>query len=725
MGWYEEQIKQRKISDDELFSDSLEGLAKSITGKKEKIVSDKELSENAIKEIIKHYGYKVKDEELPEAVDTFEEQLDYLCRPFGLMSRRVELTEGWYKDSIGALLGWTKEDNTPVAIIPDARGYKFHYKKRTLRVNALTVRLLKDEGLCFYKPFPNRKLSLWDLLLYAFQTRTLRDYIILIIFMIIPIGLGLIAPKITYFLYGEVIENKSVVLLFSTIIFYICLNISTLLFNTYKSMYNSIISTKMSFFVESATMMRVLSLPANFFKEYSSGEISSRTSYVTSLTNTLMDTVFNTTLSSLFSLVYITSIFEYAPGLVVPALIIIFVTIAFSIISTFAQMKISKQQMELSAKESGMAYAMINGVQKIKTGGAEKRAFSRWSNLYSKSTKLSYNPPAFIKFNGVITLIISLTGTFVMYFCALKTGVSLAEYSAFNTAYGMVFSAFSSIASLTLTFSQIKPIYEMAKPLLDCEPEVSENKQIVTQLRGGIELNNVSFRYDENMPNIIDNLSLKILSNEYIAIVGKTGCGKSTLIRLLLGFENAQKGSIYYDGKDMKTLDLKSLRKKIGTVMQDGKLFFGDIYSNIVISAPQLTIDDAFEAADLAGIGDDIREMPMGMHTLITEGGGGISGGQKQRILIARALAPKPKILIFDEATSALDNITQKKVIQSLDSLNCTRIVIAHRLSTIKNCDRIIYLEDGKIQESGTYDSLIKKNGKFTELVKRQMLEDN
>jgi len=724
MGWYEEQIKQRKLSDDELFSDSLEGLAKSITGNKEK-KSELEISEDAIKDIIKYYGYKIKDDKIPEYVDEFDEQLEYLCRPFGLMSRRVKLTEGWYKDSIGALMGWTKEDNYPVAIIPDARGYKFRHKNRTLRVNKLTVRLLKDEGLCFYKPFPNKKLSLLDLLKYAFATRTLRDYIILIIFMIIPVGLGLIAPKITYFLYGEVIENKSVVLLFSTIIFYICLNISTMLFNTYKSMYNSIISSKMSFFVESATMMRVLSLPVSFFKEYSSGEISSRTSYVTSLTNTLMNTVFNTTLSSLFSLVYITSIFEYAPGLVIPSLVIIFVTIAFSIISTFAQMKISKQQMELSAKESGMSYAMINGVQKIKTGGAEKRAFSRWSDLYSKSVKLTYNPPAFIKFNGVITLIISLTGTIVMYFFALQTGVSLAEYSAFNSAYGMVFGAFSSIASLTLTFSQIKPIYEMAKPLLDCEPETSENKQVVTQLRGGVELNNISFRYDENMPNVIDNLSLKIKPNEYVAIVGKTGCGKSTLIRLMLGFENAQRGSIFYDGKDIKSLDLKSLRRKIGTVMQDGKLFFGDIYSNIVISAPQLTIDEAFEAADLAGIGDDIREMPMGMHTLITEGGGGISGGQKQRILIARAIAPKPKILIFDEATSALDNITQKVVCESLDSLNCTRIVIAHRLSTIKNCDRIIYLEDGKIQESGTYDELIKLNGKFTELVKRQMLEDN
>ena len=225
------------------------------------------------------------------------------------------------------------------------------------------------------------------------------------------------------------------------------------------------------------------------------------------------------------------------------------------------------------------------------------------------------------------------------------------------------------------------------------------------------------------MPLVIDDLSLKIRAGQYVAIVGSTGCGKSTLMRLMLGFEKPQKGAVYYDGKDLNSIDQRSLRRKIGVVLQDGKLFQGDIYSNIVISAPHLSLDDAWDAAEMAGIADDIRRMPMGMHTIISEGSGGVSGGQRQRLMIARAIAPKPKILMFDEATSALDNITQKIVSDSLDKLKCTRIVIAHRLSTIKQCDRIIYLEKGKIVEDGTYDELIAQNGKFAELVERQRLD--
>ena len=225
------------------------------------------------------------------------------------------------------------------------------------------------------------------------------------------------------------------------------------------------------------------------------------------------------------------------------------------------------------------------------------------------------------------------------------------------------------------------------------------------------------------MPNIINKLSLKISPGQYVAIVGKTGCGKSTLMRIMLGFERPQRGAVYYDGKDLETVDLKSLRHCIGTVMQNGKLFSGDIYSNITISAPELSQEKAWEAAETAGIAEDIRRMPMGMHTLISEGSGGISGGQRQRLMIARAIAPKPKILMLDEATSALDNITQKQVSDSLEKLKCTRIVIAHRLSTIRHCDRIVVLEDGKILEDGNYDELLAQGGLFAELVERQRID--
>ena len=406
-----------------------------------------------------------------------------------------------------------------------------------------------------------------------------------------------------------------------------------------------------------------------------------------------------------------------------PAILIILVSLAFSVISSLMQIRISKQMMERSAKESGLSFALISGVQKIKLAGAEKRAFARWARAYSDAAQLSYNPPAFIKANTAITTAISLAGTLIIYFLAVSTRVSPAEYIAFNTAFGSVTGAFAALTGVALSIAQIKPILDMAEPILKTEPESSENRSVVTSLKGNIELSNVYFRYTDTMPYVVDGMSLKIRAGEYIAIVGTTGCGKSTLMRLLLGFETPEKGAIYYDGKDISKLDLRSLRRKIGVVMQDGSLFQGDIYSNIVISAPQLTVKEAWEAAEIAGIADDIRAMPMGMQTILSEGQGGISGGQKQRLMIARAVAPKPKILMFDEATSALDNRTQKQVSDALDGLNCTRIVIAHRLSTIKNCDRILVLDKGHIMEDGTYDELIAKNGFFAELVARQRLD--
>ena len=342
---------------------------------------------------------------------------------------------------------------------------------------------------------------------------------------------------------------------------------------------------------------------------------------------------------------------------------------------------------------------------------------------YSEEAELTYSPPMFIRINSVITTAISLFSTIVLYYLAVSSGIDQSNYFAFMAAYGSVMGAFSSLAGIALSVGRIKPILEMAEPFLKTEPETADNKEMVTKLSGSIELNNVYFRYSENSPYIVNNLSLSIKSGEYVAIVGKTGCGKSTLMRLLLGFEKPEKGAIYYDGKDLDRLDLTTLRRKIGTVIQGGGLLQGDIFSNIIISAPHLTHDEAWEAAELAGIADDIRTMPMGMQTLISEGHGGISGGQKQRLMIARAIAPKPKILMFDEATSALDNKTQKQVSEALDKMGCTRIVIAHRLSTIRHCDRILVLDGGKVIEEGSYDELIAQNGYFAELVERQRLD--
>lgn len=726
MGWFDEQIKDRKRNDDDAFAEAFANMASAITGKKieASLNNDRTVTKNAIDEILKYYH--VKSREVPDGISDMNEQLEYLMRPYGIMRRTVKLEEDWYRDAAGAMLGVLAESGRVVALIPTGlSGYSYFDwetgKRR--RINRKNQHLFEEEAIAFYKPFPLKKISLPSLAAYIARTLSVSDYVMIGLATLALSLIGMISPLITKLLFDRVLLSGNVRLLIAIAFFSVSVSVSTLLISAVKNMVTARIETKLNISIEAATMMRIMSLPADFFKQYSSGELSSRASQVGALCKMLASTVLSTGLTSIFSLVYISQIFAYAPMLVVPALLIILATVVFSVVSSLVQMNLSTRQMELSGKESGMTYSLITGIQKIKLAGAEKRAFARWGNLYAQSAKLEYGPPAFIELNSVIALAISLVGTIVMYSMAVKSGISVADYYAFTTAYGMVSGAFSALAGIALNVAQIKPMLTMVQPFFDAVPEVSDGKQVLTRLSGGIEMNNVSFRYSENMPLIIDNLSLKIRPGQYVAIVGKTGCGKSTLMRLLLGFEHPQKGAIYYDGKDLERIDLRSLRRRVGVVMQNGKLFQGDIYSNIVISAPWLSQDEAWEAAELAGIADDIRMMPMGMNTIISEGSGGISGGQRQRLMIARAVAPKPKILMFDEATSALDNMTQKKVSESLDALKCTRIVIAHRLSTIKQCDRIIVLDHGKIIEDGKYDELIAKNGFFAELVARQRLD--
>lgn len=726
MGWFDEQIKQRKQNDQDVFTDAFINIAGAVMGSRVSTAlnDERQQMKNAFDEILRFYHINTK--EIPDNITDRNEQLEYLLRPHGIMRRTVTLSKGWYKDAIGAMLGIRKSDGMVVALIPTGfSGYRYRDMEtgKHVKINGKNQELFEEEAIAFYKPLPLKALGISDLMRYILGTLSTADFVMTGASALAVTLIGMLSPKLNNLLFSRVIEDGSTQILLAITVFMICVTLSSLLINGVKSLIIARINTKMSISVQAAIMSRLMSLPAGFFKNYSSGELAARAQCSNSLCEMLVSVALTTGLTSVFSLVYISQIFVYAPALVVPSLIITLATVAFTVVSAFVQMKVSKKKMELSSKESGMSYALISGVQKIKLSGAEMRAFARWGNLYAEEARLAYNPPMFLKINSVISSAISLAGTLMMYWIAVSSGVSVADYYAFNTAYGMVSGAFISLAGIALTVAQIKPIMDMVEPILKAVPEISEGKQMITRLSGSIELDNVSFRYNENMPLVIDDLSLKIRPGQYVAIVGATGCGKSTLLRLMLGFESPQKGAVYVDGKDIAAVDLKSLRRNIGVVMQNGKLFTGDIFSNIIISAPWLTMDEAWHAAELSGIAEDIRRMPMGMHTMISEGSGGISGGQRQRLMIARAIAPKPSVLMFDEATSALDNLTQKTVSESLDSLKCTRIVIAHRLSTIKQCDRILVLDKGKIIEDGTYDELIQGGGFFAELVARQRVD--
>ena len=726
MGWFEDQIKERRAAEQRELEDSFEKIAGVVLGRQtaSRLNDKRIIAASVIEEILKYYHRKPV--EFPNSLNTVEEQLDYALRHYGMMRRNIALSEGWYKDAFGAIIAFTKDDFTPVAVLPNMfSGYSFtdpETGKRT-KVNAKTAKLFDTEGICFYQPLPQKKLSIPDLLVYMKDCVSLSDLAVVLASTLAVTVVGMLLPEASRTLTGPVLTSGRTDAAMAMGIFILCTLITSQLISSVKDMVQTRLSSKISLGVEASMTMRLLSLPASFFRKYSPGELFVRSDSISQLCNTILNMVLSTGLTSLCSLVYIGQIFKFAPPLVGASLRIIAITAIVSVATTLIQVRINRKHMELSAKESGLTFSLITGIQKIRLAGAEKRVFSKWLSAYAESADPVYNPPTFIKVNTAINTAITLVSNIVLYSLAIENHIDQSSYFAFTAAYGMVMGAFMSLSQIALVAAQIQPTLEMAEPFLSTEPETSQDKQILTSINGSVSLNHVSFRYTEDGPYILNDLSLNVRPGEYVAIVGRTGCGKSTLVRLLLGFEKPEKGAIYYSNNDLNDIDLPSLRKQVGTVMQDAGLFQGSIYENIVITAPQLSQDDAWEAAEAAGIADDIRAMPMGMHTMISEGQGGVSGGQRQRIMIARAIAPKPKLLIFDEATSALDNKTQKQVSASLDAMGCTRLVIAHRLSTIRHCDRIVVLDGGKIIEDGTYDELIEQSGFFAELVERQQLD--
>ncbi len=373
-----------------------------------------------------------------------------------------------------------------------------------------------------------------------------------------------------------------------------------------------------------------------------------------------------------------------------------------------------------------MVLQLLNGLSKLRVAGAETRAFALWSRLFSRqqSKRLASRRVqiALTVFQAVFPVFSSI----VIFYCVWHLSettfhpLSTGHFIAFTTALAQFFAAALMFTSALQAAASALPAYRRARPILEAKPEADLSKSQPGLLSGAIEFSQVGFSYREGLPSVLNGLSLSIRAGEFIALVGSSGCGKSTLCRLLLGFERPQNGAIYFDGQDLAGLDVQAVRKQIGSVLQSSGLMAGDLFRNIVGDLP-LSVNDAMEAARLAGLDDDIRAMPMGLHTMIGEGGIGLSGGQRQRIMIARAIVSRPRIILFDEATSALDNQTQSLVSQNLVQLSATRIVIAHRLSTIVNADRIYFLHRGRIAEEGTYAELIQGNGLFAEFAKRQL----
>ena len=612
-----------------------------------------------------------------------EEQLTGILRPRGIMMRDIHLTGEWWRECVGPLLGYTK-DGRLVALTPTKTGLGYQYRKEDGIVRQVGKREMTEEleptAITFTKALPLRALKMKDLVRFTWSVVSGPNAVLLTVCALVVVLLGMFTPMANKLIFDTVIPTGDSSDLLPITGLLIGITIGSLLLTLTRNLYIIRLQHIIELHVQNAVVARTFLLSPTFFSHHSSGELTAKIQNITTVASLCNESIVGALLSAVLSIIYLVQVYIYGGALLWPALGIIALQVLVIFLYYLRIVGVQKKYTEEMAKLSGLEYNLFAGIHKLKLTGSENRAFIRWLDNYSKATYL----PA-------LTALLGLGGTMLLFWSTLSNGVSSSDYIAFSSAFGMITASITQLNTVVPSLAQIKPLLESVRPILEAVPEMEEKAPQVNALFGSIELSGVSFRYQEDGPMVIDDLSLKIKPGEYVGIVGKSGCGKSTLMRLMLGFE------------------------------QSGSLFTGDLFHNITITAPWATHDDAWEALRMACLEEDVRKMPMGLHTIVTEGGGGFSGGQKQRILIARALISKPDIIFFDEATSALDNISQKAVSDNLDQLKCTRVVIAHRLSTIRHCDRIIVLDKGKIAEEGTFEELMEKKELFFEMAQRQL----
>jgi ATP-binding cassette subfamily C protein len=575
----------------------------------------------------------------------------------------------------------------------------------------------------FYRPFPPGPLTPWGLLKFALRSTRRSDWLFVLVLGLAGSVLGMFTPVATGWIFGSIIPAAQKDQLLLVVLGLLTSAVAVALFQFTRGVAALRLEGRMDGSVQAAIWDRLLNLPAPFFRRYTAGDLAFRALGIGEMRQVLTDVALSVLLSFVFSLTYFGLLFYYDARLAGLACGVFAVALLAVVASAWVQLRYQRGIYQVRGRVAGLVLQLITGISRLRLAGAEDRALAVWARDFSVQKKLAFRARSAANVLTAFNAALPVLGTMALFAAVAalpRDGLSLGAFLAFNAAFVQVLFSAILMASIIGYAVQVVPLYERAKPILETPPEVDPAKAAPGDLSGDIELSHVSFRYQADGPLVLDDVSVHIRAGEFVAFVGPSGAGKSTIIRLLLGFETPTAGSIYYDREDLAGLDRQAVRRQTGVVLQDGKLMPGDLFGNIVGSAP-LTLEDAWEAARQAGLEQDIHDMPMGMQTVVSEGGGTLSGGQRQRLMIARAVVAKPRILLFDEATSALDNETQARVSRSLENLKATRIVVAHRLSTVVNADRIYVMSGGRIVQQGRYQDLMKEGGLFAELMQRQM----
>jgi NHLM bacteriocin system ABC transporter ATP-binding protein len=649
-----------------------------------------------------------------------------ILRASRLRARKVALRDEWWRVDAGPLLASVAEDQRPVALLPSPDGYRLHdpMRRTVTKVTAAEAATLVPFAHAFYRPFPDIAIGVKELLRFGVRGSS-SDWTILLLMGVGGALLAMVPSIATGMLFNSIIPGAQRTQLVQVTTVLVACAVATALCNLQRGIAFLRIQGRMGNEIQSAVWDRLLSVPLSFFRPFTAGNLAVRAGAIDNIRQLVSGATVTALMGGIFSLGNFCLMFYYSSTMAWWATATILVAVLVTGAGSYLQLGYQRAVLATQAKTSGLVLQLLTSVGKLRVAGADVPAFGLWGKGFGDQRALQFKARTIANWVSAFNAAFPVIAYLVIFWAAQpapgqRSSLGTGDFLAFLSAFASCLAAVLSTSMAFLATLNAIPLYEQAAPILRTLPEVDGDKAEPGVLSGDIEIQHAVFRYRSDGPLVLRDVTLHINAGEFVAFVGPSGSGKSTMLRLLLGFDQLESGSIYYDGQELGGLDIQAVRRQIGVVLQSGRLMSGDILTNIIGSG-SATLEEGWDAARMAGLADDIKQMPMGMHTVISEGGGTLSGGQRQRLLIARAIVNRPRILLFDEATSALDNRTQAIVSASLERLQATRIVVAHRLSTIVNADRICVIERGRIVETGKHHDLMARNGLYTELARRQL----
>ncbi len=639
-------------------------------------------------------------------------------------TRTVRLDGRWWRDDVGPLVGHRALSGAPVALLWRRGGYVAVHPAtgRETPVEKANAEEFEPRAVMFYRPLPERRLSPLRLLRFCLQG-TRRDLAGLLLAGLVTVALGALVPVATGKVLGEFVPKAQ-----TGLIVQVCLAVmlSSVVAAAFMLMQNLTIlrlEGRIEATLQPAVWDRLLRLPTKFFTERSTGELASAAMGISAIRRLLAGVGPTVAQSVTVGAMNLGLLLWYSVPMALAAIGMLVVVAAVFLGLGLWQVRWQRRLVQLTNKLNNQAFQTLRGLPKLRVAAAENYAYAAWAEQFARSRELQQRAGRVKNLNAVLGAVYLPLCTLLMFMLLAgpaRGSMSAADFLTFNASVTMLLTSVTQLTGAFVSAVAALPLFEEIRPVLDATPEVRTASTRPGPLSGAIEARRLSFRYTDDGPLVLDDVSFDVRPGEFVAVVGPSGCGKSTLLRLLIGFDRPLSGSVLYDGQDLAALDQSAVRRQCGVVLQHAQPFTGSIL-DVICGTEPYTPEEAMAAAEMAGLAEDIKRMPMGLHTIVS-GSGAVSGGQRQRLMIAQALIRRPRILFFDEATSALDNETQRRVIESTKALNATRVVIAHRLSTVLDADRVIVMEDGKVAQQGPPAELLADTGgRLHELVRRQL----